>query len=110
MEKSINIDNGLLVIDPKDNVGTALQSLRPGDKVRHQFLKDQHEIVVLDAISFGHKVAVQSIEVGENIVKYGEMIGRATINIQAGQHVHVHNVEGVRGRGDLIHLQKGVSK
>jgi altronate dehydratase small subunit len=35
------------------------------------------------------------------IHKYGQMIGRASAAIAAGEHVHVHNVEGVRGRGDL---------
>jgi altronate dehydratase small subunit len=29
------------------------------------------------------------------------MIGRASASIGTGRHVHVHNVEGVRGRGDL---------
>jgi altronate dehydratase small subunit len=29
------------------------------------------------------------------------MIGRASASIDTGRHVHVHNVEGVRGRGDL---------
>ena len=29
---------------------------------------------------------------GENIVKYGEVIGKASANIGKGNHVHVHNV------------------
>ena len=34
------------------------------------------------------------------MLKYGIVIGRATHDIQQGQHVHVHNVEALRGRGD----------
>jgi altronate dehydratase small subunit len=32
--------------------------------------------------------------------KYAEVIGLATEKIARGQHVHVHNVEGLKGRGD----------
>ncbi len=32
--------------------------------------------------------------------KYGQVIGRATKDIEAGGHVHVHNLESTRGRGD----------
>ncbi|MDP1993088.1 MAG: SAF domain-containing protein [Syntrophales bacterium] len=37
---------------------------------------------------------------GDLIVKYGEPIGIATQDIRIGQHVHVHNLESARGRGD----------
>jgi altronate dehydratase small subunit len=53
-------------------------------------------------ISFGHKFAVITIPQGNNILKYGEVIGKAVIQIEPGQHVHVHNLEGKRGRGDQI--------
>ena len=36
------------------------------------------------------------------MIKYGETVGLATEDIGAGQHVHVHNVEGIKGRGDKI--------
>jgi altronate dehydratase small subunit len=42
-----------------------------------------------------------AIEKGEAIVKYGEVIGRATQQIILGKHVHIHNVESLRGRGDV---------
>jgi altronate dehydratase small subunit len=53
------------------------------------------------AIPFGHKFAIKKITKGEKVIKYGEMIGRATQSIEEGDHVHVHNVESMRGRGDL---------
>ena len=40
----------------------------------------------------GHKYALRDIAAGENIVKYGMPIGRATCAIAKGGHVHVHNV------------------
>ena len=41
-------------------------------------------------------MAVRDIRKGEPVVKYGEHIGIASCDIKAGEHVHVHNVEGHR--------------
>ncbi|MBO5775720.1 MAG: altronate dehydratase, partial [Kiritimatiellae bacterium] len=54
-----------MLIDPKDNV-----------EVR----------------SDGHKYAVRAIAVGEQVIKYGMPIGKATADIVVGEHVHVHNM------------------
>lgn len=40
----------------------------------------------------GHKYAIRPIANGENVIKYGMPIGRATCDIAVGDHVHVHNV------------------
>ena len=40
----------------------------------------------------GHKYAIKDIKSGENVIKYGNPIGRATCDIKAGEHVHSHNV------------------
>ena len=40
----------------------------------------------------GHKVASRDIARGENVVRYGQIIGQATADIAAGAHVHVHNL------------------
>ena len=49
----------------------------------------------------GHKIAVKEIKTGEQITKYGEEIGVATHDIKKGEYVHVHNLDSMRGRGDL---------
>jgi altronate dehydratase small subunit len=54
----------------------------------------------LQPIPFGHKIALVDIEADQPVIKYGEVIGLATEKIARGQHVHVHNVEGLKGRGD----------
>ena len=38
------------------------------------------------------------IKKGQSIIKYGEIIGTATSNINIGEHVHIHNVIGNRAR------------
>lgn len=58
-------------------------------------------IVTREKIPFGFKVSIKEIQKGEDIIKYGEVIGKAKKNILPGELVHIHNVEGTRGRGDL---------
>ncbi len=41
----------------------------------------------------GHKYAVRHIGSGEDIIKYGNPIGHALCDIEAGEHVHVHNMK-----------------
>jgi hypothetical protein len=43
----------------------------------------------------GHKTALSGITRGGEVIKHGHPIGRATAAIQAGEHVHVHNVESL---------------
>ncbi|MBV5349995.1 UxaA family hydrolase, partial [bacterium] len=57
-------------------------------------------VAVVERITFGHKFALRLIKTGEPVIKYGETIGLATKDILPGQHVHVHNLESCRGRGD----------
>ena len=90
-----------IVIHPSDNVATAL-SLIPADRPA-TFRKSgkAHRIMVQEEIPMGHKLSLCRIRKGEMILKYGEPIGLATIDIGAGYHVHTHNVESQRVRGDL---------
>ena len=43
-------------------------------------------------IADGHKYALRAIKAGEDVIKYGQPIGHATEDIQAGEHVHTHNL------------------
>ena len=52
-------------------------------------------------IPYGHKIALLDMPAGADIVKYGERIGVASRAIAAGDYVHVHNLDSMRGRGDL---------
>ena len=86
-----------LVITPRDNVATALESLVPGQVLEI----NGQRITVAEATPRGHKVALRPIGAGEAVLKYGSSIGTATADIPAGAHVHTHNVASGRGRGDL---------
>lgn len=90
-----------LAIKPQDNVATAIRDIPAGKAAKVGIGEESVTITVDKDISFGHKFALRHIRSGEEILKYGTVIGRATQDIQPGQHVHVHNVESTRGRGDL---------
>ena len=53
---------------------------------------DVHNIITHTKIPQGHKISTKEIKKGEKIFKYGQVIGEATTNIQAGEHVHNHNL------------------
>ncbi len=62
-----------VIINQKDNVGITLSG--KGE------------------IPAGHKFALRDIPKGEYVIKYGEIIGRASQDIKAGEWVHTHNVK-----------------
>lgn len=90
-------DGTALRLKDGDDVAVALRALAPGIAVRFPGLT----VVSRVEIPGGHKIALRPIPAGGLIRKYGQVIGRASEPIDAGGHVHVHNVEGTRGRGDL---------
>lgn len=89
--------NAALVISARDNVATALEMLEPGRVLE---LGDRR-VAVRDRIPAGHKVAIEPIASGREVLKYGSAIGTAVTDIAVGAHVHTHNVASARGRGDL---------
>ena len=90
-----------IMLRENDNVATALRDLATGEEIVVGVQEGSMRVRVGQAIAFGHKLAVTAIGQGDNILKYGEVIGRATQAIPAGFHAHVHNIESLRGRGDL---------
>ena len=68
-----------------DNVVTATASLEVGTKI------ETTETTAL--IPRNHKIATHNISKGEAIVKYAQIIGYASEDIEAGAHIHTHNVD-----------------
>jgi altronate dehydratase len=89
--------NPVIVISEQDNVATALEALEPGRLVQYHGTT----IAVREPIPRGHKIALTTVAAGGPVIKYGSSIGIATADIEAGSHVHTHNVSSERGRGDL---------
>lgn len=68
-----------------DAVLIARTSLMPGVEVTAG-------VVTSERIPAGHKVAIRPIAVGEEIRRYGQIIGFATQPIAPGQHIHTQNM------------------
>lgn len=75
----------LFKINDKDNVAVALEELRKGEIIDN--------IELLDDIPFGHKVLLNDLKSGENIIKYGNPIGHLTVDCKKGEHIHEHNLK-----------------
>lgn len=69
-----------------DNVAIALQDL-----VRGQSLPEI-SLTLGGAIKRGHKIACAPIAAGDDVIRYGQIIGVASQPIAAGDHVHSHNL------------------
>jgi altronate dehydratase small subunit len=87
-------------INALDNVATAIKDLPAGRAVKIGGGRETFQVTAREAIRAGHKLALGDIRKGGTVIKYGETIGLAATEIAIGSHVHVHNVEGRRGRGD----------
>lgn len=92
-----------LKVDDLDNVATIFANgIVDGTQVEVRDKKGNFEIMtVIGDVPYGHKIALRDIAKGEPIMKYGESIGTASHDIRKGEYVHVHNLDAMRGRGDL---------
>ncbi len=77
------------IINSKDNCAVALKPLTKGVAIA----LDSSTITLQDDIPQGHKFAIELIENGQDVVKYGSPIGVATKEIEIGTHIHSHNMQ-----------------
>ena len=86
----------LLLLSEKDNVFTCMAAVKKGDSLGFNGIN----ITAATDVPIFHKISKAFIKAGNEVCKYGEAIGIASRDIQPGEHVHIHNVESARGRGD----------
>lgn len=75
---------GVIRLHDNDNVVIALSDLAKG--------ADVGGLNLPGPVPRGHKIAHHAIPKGENIIRYGQIIGQATEDIAPGAHVHSHNL------------------
>ncbi|MEN9894442.1 MAG: hypothetical protein RIR97_294, partial [Pseudomonadota bacterium] len=83
-----------IILSPADNVAVSISTIAAG----HTLAKG---VVARQNIDPGHKIALVAISKGQPVVKYAQAIGRATVDIEAGDHVHSHNLAFDQDRLDI---------
>lgn len=105
--KSLSGTIGQLNIMPKlrflihlkpDHVGVAIEDMKDNESVEGVYMDSGKKITVMSkaSIPLGHKIALRDLKKGEKVIEYGEVIGITTQEIEAGNHVHVHNIRSLR--------------
>lgn len=79
-------DTIALQLHDTDNVVIVLSAVEAGQALAPL------SVHATEAIPRGHKAALKPIKAGEDVVKYGQIIGTASRDIAVGEHVHVQNV------------------
>lgn len=76
----------VILLNSADNVAVARAEIAAGQA------SGIAGIAARQTIPSGHKMAIRAISAGESILKYGQKIGYATVDIAAGEHVHLQNL------------------
>ena len=80
----------VIVIHPDDNVAVALKDIKSGEAVS---LDPQTCFTARSPIAFSHKILINDVPAGADIIKYGEVIGQAKTGLLKGEWVHTHNLK-----------------
>ena len=88
----------LIRLHANDNVLIARQALALGQEL------PEFDLRLRAQVPAGHKIAARRIAAGEAVRKYDTVIGAALRDIEAGEHVHTHNLTlgGLRPRPRLL--------
>jgi len=83
-----------IILNHRDNVATAVYEIKENTILYIEEINK--EIKIKQRIPPGHKFSSEDIPKNKEILKYGEVIGKATQEIKEGEHVHTHNVMDTR--------------
>lgn len=73
-----------LLMDSRDNVVTCVQDVEAGGQVIYRKDGQTCTLTAKQAIPACHKVALTPLAEGEDVIKYGELIGRAKASVEEG--------------------------
>lgn len=83
------MENKLIKVNPGDNVLVALADIKKGEIQKY----NGAEFIALTDVNAKHKMAEQDFEVGESIVMYGVLVGKASLPIKKGEVLTTENVK-----------------
>ena len=86
----------IIIHDEKDNVAVVvIDKTTKNQKCNAWIMENDKSIKItsINEIPLGHKIAMNDLNEGDTIIKYGHDIGKVVKSIKKGEHVHVHNVK-----------------
>lgn len=81
-------DPRLMLLSPGDSVYVLRDQIAAGEAV----MVGGVAVTFGQALGLGHKIARLAVAQGDQVIKYGAPIGRASRAIAPGDHVHLHNL------------------
>jgi len=80
--------DNVLKANPMDNVVVAIRDIEEGEEV----ISDGRQLLkAAQDVKTGHKIALIAIKAGMPVIRYGEVITKASCDILPGTWVHMHN-------------------
>ena len=85
-----------IILHSTDNTAVAVTDLPEGKELDLKAGSELRHVKLVEPITYQHKFCVAPIKKGEKVLKYGQVIGEAIADIRAGEHIHIHNMVGLR--------------
>ncbi|MBQ2616572.1 MAG: UxaA family hydrolase [Synergistaceae bacterium] len=84
-----------LMIDETDNVVTCVEEVSAGSEVFYRKGDEILSVKALEDIPYCHKVALKDFEAGDDVIKYGESLGKTNVAVKKGGWLWDKNMHSV---------------
>ncbi|MBQ9904710.1 MAG: UxaA family hydrolase [Synergistaceae bacterium] len=84
-----------LMIDETDNVVTCVEEVSAGSDVVYRKGNDILTVKAIDDIPYCHKAALKDFAEGEDVIKYGESLGKTNVAVKKGGWLWDGNMHSV---------------
>ncbi len=87
-----------LIHDTGDDVGVAVVDIDAGTACTGRDLSTDKPLQAkaMESIPLGHKLALKDFKAGDEVTKYGCVIGVISKDVATGHHVHTQNLKTKR--------------
>lgn len=85
-----------VIMHEDDTVVTLTAKVCAGDDVTYILNGKGYTVTAASDVSTNHKIAVKNKKKGNEVYKYGEIIGYAIEDINIGDHVHENNLSSFK--------------
>lgn len=91
-------EHKFLMHELQDDVGVAIAAITKGEEVIGVDLATREKVTVIakSDIPLGHKIALKDKKTGDDLIKYGEVVGEVTEDFEVGDWVHTNNLRTKR--------------